>query len=673
MARDPAMARDRNELFVASFLMLFVELVLIRWAGAYVIYLSYFANFILLGSFLGIGVGFLRARREPDLFRLAPLLLVLFVGVVKALPVKIDRTGGDLVYFGVQTHGLPTWVMLPFIFLATAAVMASIAHGVAARFSRLPALDAYRADIIGSICGIAVFSLLALLGGGPVAWGVVVVALFVVLLRRPTAIQVIALAGLLVVFAAGTFRSGTIWSPYYRLDVTHRGDETAIDANGVPHQTAIVTTGSDYEDIYKRLAHPPQRVLVVGAGNGNDVAVALEHGATHVDAVEIDPEIQKIGVQFHPQHPYQDPRVTRIIADGRAYLERTHAQYDLIIFALPDSLTLVAGQSAIRLESFLFTLQAFQAAHDRLAPGGSFAIYNFYREQWLADRLAGTMADVFGQRPCLDLGANGGGSVGQLSIFIDSADASALNCATRWDPAGRQVIAPAVDDRPFPYLKGRTIPSRYLLTVALILLASAIVVRLAGGEFRSMRGYVDLFFMGAAFLLLETKSVVQFALLFGTTWFVNALVFGGVLLSVLIAIEVERRSTVDRRRMLFGLLSIGLLVAWLVPTGSLLGLAPVPRFLAATGLAFFPIFAANLIFASRFRDTADPTAAFGANLLGAMFGGTLEYLSLITGYRALLIVVAILYALAYVTFRAGGPSTAGAEPASPAVPQGSSV
>ena len=215
------MARDRTELFVASFLMLFVELVLIRWAGAYVVYLSYFANFILLGSFLGIGVGFLRARREPDLFRLAPLLLVLFVGVVKVLPVTIDRTGGDLVYFGVQTHGLPTWVMLPFIFLATAAVMASIAHGVAARFSRLPALDAYRADIIGSVCGIAVFSLLALLGAGPIAWGLVVVALFVVLLRRPSVIQVVALAGLLVVFAAGTFRSGTIWSPYYRLEVTH--------------------------------------------------------------------------------------------------------------------------------------------------------------------------------------------------------------------------------------------------------------------------------------------------------------------------------------------------------------------------------------------------------------------------------------------------------------------
>src|SRR5439155_16297122 len=156
------MTRDRLELFLASFLMLFVELVLIRWGGAYVVYLSYFANFILLGSFLGIGVGFLRAHKEPDLFRWAPVLLALFVGLVMVFPVTINRTGGDLVYFGIQEHGLPTWVMLPFIFLATAATMAAIAHGVAVRFARFDALDAYRLDILGSIAGIATFSILAL-------------------------------------------------------------------------------------------------------------------------------------------------------------------------------------------------------------------------------------------------------------------------------------------------------------------------------------------------------------------------------------------------------------------------------------------------------------------------------------------------------------------------------
>jgi SAM-dependent methyltransferase len=667
------MARERFELFVASFLMLFVELVLIRWAGAYVVYLSYFANFILLGSFLGIGVGFLRARRTPDLFRWAPPLLALFVGIVMILPVTIDRTGGDLVYFGVQQRGLPTWVMLPFVFLATAAIMASIAHGVAVRFSKLAALEAYRYDIIGSIVGIVTFSALALLGFGPLAWGLVVAALFLLLLRRPTLLQGAAIAAILSVFAIGTFKGETVWSPYYRLLITHGVDGTAIDANGIPHQTAVDTTNDgDYQDVYERLARPPRRVLVIGAGNGNDVAVALQHGAQHVDAVEIDPEIQKIGMEYHPLHPYDDPRVTRIIGDGRAFLERSNDTYDLIIFALPDSLTLVTGQSAIRLESYLFTLQAFQAARDRLAPGGSFAMYNFYREQWLADRLAGTLTDVFGRRPCLDFGPEHGASVGRFSIFVDSADASSVRCEGTWDPDGRPVVAPAVDDRPFPYLRTRSIPTRYVITVLLILLSSIVFVRVAGGEFRQMRGYTDLFFMGAAFLLLETKSVVQFALLFGTTWFVNALVFGGVLLSVLLAIEIERRAKINRRRMLFVLLYVGLLVAWLVPTDALLGLAPIPRFAAATALAFFPIFTANLIFAERFRDTADPTAAFGANLLGAMFGGSLEYVSLITGYRMLLVLVAVLYAIAYLTFRtARRPEGAPAEPAP--VAQGSAA
>ena len=87
------MTRDRLELFLASFLMLFVELVLIRWAGAYVVYLSYFANFILLGSFLGIGIGFLRAHKQPDLFRYAPVVLALFLGLVIGFPATIDRTG----------------------------------------------------------------------------------------------------------------------------------------------------------------------------------------------------------------------------------------------------------------------------------------------------------------------------------------------------------------------------------------------------------------------------------------------------------------------------------------------------------------------------------------------------------------------------------------------------
>ena len=119
--------------------------------------------------------------------------------------------------------------------------------------------------------------------------------------------------------------------------------------------------------------------------------------------------------------------------------------------------------------------------------------------------------------------------------------------------------------------------------------------------------------MGAAFLLLETKSVVQFALLFGTTWFVNALVFGGVLLSVLLAIEVAKR-TQPNPKVLYGVLAVTIAIAFVAPESALLQLAVVPRFLVAVAIAFGPVFCANLVFAERFEMAERPTVAFGANL-----------------------------------------------------------
>jgi hypothetical protein len=202
--------RQRLELVAASFLMLFVELVAIRWSGAWVVHLSYFANFVLLGSFLGIGIGFLRAHKGPDLFAWSPPVIALFLGLVLAFPAQIDRTGGDLVYFGVQTNGLPVWVVLPFIFAATAVTMATIAHGVAVRFARFTPLDAYRLDILGSIAGIVTFSALAFVGMGPLAWGIVIVGLFLALERRPTLLQGVSLAAVLAIFLIGVLPSDTI-------------------------------------------------------------------------------------------------------------------------------------------------------------------------------------------------------------------------------------------------------------------------------------------------------------------------------------------------------------------------------------------------------------------------------------------------------------------------------
>jgi hypothetical protein len=388
--------------------------------------------------------------------------------------------------------------------------------------------------------------------------------------------------------------------------------------------------------------NPLRNVLIVGAGNGGDVAIALAAGAKHIDAVEIDPRIYQIGRQMNPEHAYADPRVTVHIDDGRAFLQKTKNRYDLILFALPDSLVLVSGQSSLRLESYLFTRESMAAAREHLTPGGAFAMYNYYREDWLLDRLARSLEVTYGQRPCVD----SMGQIARFSLLMVGRESSNVRCSTVWDPAARSIPDPAGDDHPFPYLRAPSIPQLYLIALGGILIVSLLLIRVVGGPIGQMREYLDLFFMGAAFLLLETKNVVQFALLFGTTWLVNALVFFGILLSVLAAVEVARRIRISHPARLYVALFASLAVAWLVQPESLLSLDAGPRFVAAVLLAFTPIFLANLIFANRFSSVASSTVAFGANLLGSMVGGVLEFSSLIVGYRALLLVVAALYGLA---------------------------
>ena len=638
-----------------SFLMLFTELTLIRWSGANVVYLSYFSNFVLLGSFLGIGIGFIRSRSKVQLFPRAAPALVIFVLFVHLFPVQVDRSGTQLLYFGGNPSGLPIWVMLPVIFVATAAIMAMIADGVARTFATFEPLEAYRLDILGSIIGITAFSLLSFLGTPPIAWAVVIGTCFVALLPGATLLhglqQGVAVLTLIVLLWIESTSPRTYWSPYYKVSVRTGAEGTYnIQVNGIPHQwidstdQRFVTEPLYFAPYQRAPENSLDRVLVIGAGTGGDVAIALAQGARRVDAVEIDQRLYELGRVLNPDHPYEDPRVHVYINDGRAFLQQSDQHYDLILFALPDSLTLVAGQSALRLESYLFTTQAMQVAKDHLTPDGVFAMYNYYRQQWLVDRLAGTLDQVYGHPPCID----STGRVGRFAVLTTSVDPRWVSCRTMWQPGELGVPSPATDDHPFVYLRTRSIPSIYLWTLALILFLSVLAVRVSSGPLREMRRYLDLFFMGAAFLLLETKSVVQFALLFGTTWFVNALVFAGILVTVLAAIEVARRFSFKSPGRLYVALAAGLMLAWVVSPELLLSLSVVPRFLAATAVAFAPVFVANLVFAERFKDVGSSVVAFGANLLGAMVGGLLEYGALVVGYRALLLVVAGLYTLAFV-------------------------
>ncbi|MGH3337705.1 MAG: spermidine synthase, partial [Propionibacteriaceae bacterium] len=363
------------------------------------------------------------------------------------------------------------------------AIMAGPGELVADCFSQLPRLVAYRSDLIGSLIGIVAFTICAFTGAPPLVWFLLVATLFVVLLAGAARVVTITLlAATVAMFAYPLINAtGVFWSPYYRVSTFaesdgNNGTQWQIYVNGIPHQrltTAATRIEQEpfYDEPYRRVTRPPEQVLIVGAGTGTDVSIALSHGVAHVDAVEIDPRLLRFGKEHNPDRAYDDPRVTTYVNDGRAFLERTDKKYDLILFALPDSLTLVSGASALRLESYLFTEEAIQSAREHLAPGGAFSMYNYYREQWLVDRLGNTLATTFGHPPCLLSSPE----AISLAVFVVGATPADQRCETTWAPTGTPP-EPSTDDRPFLYIAEGTgflgIPTIYLTAIGLIMLFS---------------------------------------------------------------------------------------------------------------------------------------------------------------------------------------------------------
>ena len=663
--------RERARLVFASFLMLFVELALIRWVTANNVYVTKATNFVLLASFLGIGIGFLNARTGRDYLRWTPVALLALVSFVLAFPVILQTLNGPHPFQGLDgTPALPQPVSLGIVFVLVVGVMAGLGQGTARLFVRFRPLRAYRLDILGSLAGIAAFTGLSFLNQPPGTWGCIACAgLLILLAPRIRWWQILAVAGVVTLLLLESVVPAQEWSPYNKLAHNQTSGATAalyVSANNIPYQAArslavMHKQKAFYFYPYRHVTKASLgNVLIIGSGTGNDAAVALSEGARHVDTVEIDPLLVRLG-HMHPNHPYSSPRLTAHVDDGRAYLQNTSKHYNLILFALPDSLTALAGQSAIRLESYLLTVQSLQAVRAHLAPGGTFAMYNYYAP-FLESRYASTIEDAFGRTPCAEVGPPLGGR--RLAVLTVHPAGPVPNCASFYHGSR---IAPATDDHPFPYLPGNNIPRSYLLMLGAIFALSLLLVRVGGGKLSQMRSYIDLAFMGAAFLLLETKNIVQFALLFGTTWLVNSLVFAGVLLAVYLAVETASHVRLPRPAVLYAALIASLVLTWLVPQESLLGLPIVARFLAGSALAFAPIYLANLIFAQRFSDVASSGPAFAANLLGAMVGGALEYVALITGYRFLLILIGALYGMAFVASRfltrrqAGGPAGAGVQ------------
>jgi len=663
-----------------GFLTLFLELALIRYLPGNIWNLGYFPNLILIAVFIGMGLGFMfhhrvNARTSDVLVQASVwILLTLFLFVeafhptVPGFNVWEGDLGGDL-YFTSTSSGALKHGNLPFVvcLVGVASIFGCLSQRTAKLFRGFRPLSAYTLDIVGSCVGILSFMLMSWLGVPAWAWFVIAVAGLLLASagrgrwRWLPLVPGVVIVGLVayqdsVLLGKGSYKGAleSYWSPYQR--VQHAVERRTIFVNGVGHQAMVAPEkirDEPYQKAYdarRAAGEPPYRsVLVLGAGSGNDVSAALMNGVEHVDAVEIDPVIADIGERHHPAHPYADSRVNLVIDDGRAFMSRTERRYDLVIFALTDSLVKVSSMSQLRLENYLFTVESVKRARGLLNPGGDLVFYNYYRQPWLRTKITEMIEEATGIEP--------------RAIYErqDFAVLEAKSGAARGgEPSAFQASLDLPrDDWPFLYLVERGIPGIYQWSMLAMGAFAALLVGLLHLSTRRLERFgkpgmlatkVAFVFMGIAFTLLETKSVIQFSLLFGTTWLNSSLVFLAALLLVLVANwTAELISSPRVMPVIYAALIGSCLLTYVFPLGNLLGVeSGALRFVLASALTFAPIFFANLVFSVNFRDLDVPEHVFGWNLIGATVGGVVEYSSMYFGYSFLAIVVAISYAIVVV-------------------------
>jgi SAM-dependent methyltransferase len=658
-------------LFLISFVTLFVEIALIRYCSSQIRIFSFYKNVPLIGSFLGLGLGCWLGHGKPRhvvgfLAWMVPVALALSQGAL-----LVDSGLGIVAAAGSSEHILgdavipnpdPRLEVLAQIFMGVFCVVTLVVvtslFALLGRFlgdalQDVPRLPGYTVNIVGSLVGTLLFFACSYLQTPPWVWficGLTPLLWWISRWRdRLVAATLIAIATLAVVPQQGE----TVWSPYqklvgHRLMLTGRPGEPATPAYLVQISDMFYQMAADlrpeavarygrplfphYDRVYQSVSNVG-RVLIVGAGTGNDVAAALRAGAEHVDAVDIDPGIVRIGFVEHPERPYADPRVRVIVDDARAAFRKLSPQsYDVVVFGLLDSVTQLS-MSSVRLDNYVFTRESFDAAKNLLKPGGFIVVTAATFRDWFRDRLqrlieASCDGDAIQTRD------------GPWTTY--ACRVSVPSNASAPERRAPDTTLPT-DDWPFLHLRERGVPLAYVIVVGMLVVASVLTLRregLSADRFTAYHGH--LFFLGAAFLLMEVSAINRLALLFGTTWNVSAITIVCVLLLIVLANLTVRMLSAISYRVAYTALFFALAASFLVQPQAALGKGSLIS-LGYGLLCLSPVFFAGLVFARSFRDATDAGTALGANILGAVLGGWSEYATMLFGIRAMVVLAALFY------------------------------
>ena len=694
--------REKIRLIVlVTMVSLLLELVMIRWLASVFPVFSFFKNFTLLACFLGLGAGYAVADKQPCAPALVLPMLALFVGVVtllrydvsavnglfEALPMHeqtaVGGTANGPSWLVLLKQGAPVYVLLAMSFVLCACICFPVGQLCGKLLQSTDALKAYSLNLVGSILGVVALCVMSLFWLPPAVWFTVTGGILLVfVLSRDTRLPV-GVASFCLLLAVLSWpvqpEIQRIYSPYQLLERMAKSDGLMnILSGGAYYQKVFNLAESNRgheseEDSYVRAYYEfpfnfknrPLRVAIVGAGSGNDVAAALRMGASHVDAIEIDPAIAHLGKHYHPEHPYDDPRVTLHINDARNFFRTANQQYDLIIYGVLDSHTALSHASNLRVDSYVYTREGISEAFKLLKPDGVMSVAFALPNESLGFKLSHILQEL-----------PGAGKPLAVRVLYDSSTTTAFSAQKGRDVAMPDVNAFAAigftdvskhfaqpypeasiptDDWPFFYMVERTYPVSYLIALGMVLLLSYMFVRKTIGLTGPIeRGYLPFFFLGAGFMLVETKAITELGLHLGGTWFVIAATIILVLVMAFLANLIVQGRVVQR----VGLAYLGLMVSLLVGyfyarNHGLITLGSSQASLAVSCvLLTLPLFFSGIVFSTLIgRADVNISTALAYNLMGALFGGLMEYNSMYFGFSFLYLLAMAFYFLAWMFSR----------------------
>lgn len=697
---------DWLPLFLISFAALFFEVLVIRWVASEIRIFSYFKNLTLMGAIVGLGVGCATgpsratgdaAKKTASLLGIcAPLIAILSVILATA-----TRTGLTDINFLITTE-VYNWLprssvvgsaeqlvfnvfCIGMIFILVTGLFDAFGCELGVQLAKHDPLKGYSINLLGSLAGVVAYAVLAGARTPPGVWLLVGCASLMYFYRKWWQIASFAIC----IAAAFISTSSSHWSPYYRVDTspyifndpTPYQVGTKLDVNHCVFQTIMDFSDrfiAQHPDLKNRPeyttytlpyeAHPsPARVLIIGAGTGNDVASALRNGAKSIDAVEIDPMILSLGHELHPEHPYDDAKVHEHVQDGRLFLATSPDKYDVIVFGFVDSHTTFSTVSSVRLDNYLYTVESIKQATAHLTPDGVACLSFAAGPQWLRARLYQLVKEATGQVP-LAFSTTYGNPNSIILVWGPGMPAISKQLETQHaglllKPADLLIpLTIPTDDWPFLYQRDRALSIPYVVIVGMLLLvAGVLVIRRFSLRPGSFVRYSQFFFLGAGFLLLETRAMLATSILYGSTWIVNTVVIGIVLIMALFANWLIGRVKWISQSIGYAGIFVSLILLFFVPMSNFSGQPLMVRLIVGSSLVGLPFLFSGLVFSKAFQQVDKPDVALGVNILGALLGGCAEYLSVIIGSNNLLILAAVIYATSIIARHKPAVQSAAAE------------